>query len=380
VSKHGRRLSDGGDRKPQYLVDEARRRKARLFAVVCAFVAALLPAFFLIVGLHVDLTAILLVAALQFMIGWGINNRVLAWAVARSFLDDDTGRAPRLPRYRGLIAVPVALLIACLTPLCLFDREIEATRGAFEQWPAREQALHDEDGRLQVVVARPLPSLAANPELVSLQNQLDQAKADLPRIRKEAVCEGDGTCGSGLVGEKERYNAKVKQADDLQKAIDEHLPHAMAGRKKAMQDDIDTAGGVKAAAERRRDEIETELRRPPQWSDGWDGRLWALDDLAIPSWMALVALLAAFLAGVLYYVVDVVLLRTVARRICTSGDRARTSDVDAPGVGVGSDVAAQEHIRNPEASSDGSAAVYRTPMYRLRMCSEYLRRLLGKGE
>ena len=76
------------------------------------------------------------------------------------------------------------------------------------------------------------------------------------------------------------------------------------------------AEDAKKAAESRRGEIRKELGDPPYWPEGWTGRWEVLDDLDPPMWMSGVAVLVALGTAAAYVVLDVVLLRMIARMIC----------------------------------------------------------------
>jgi hypothetical protein len=358
VSKHGRQPSDDADELSDRELDDARRRCARRRAVGCALVAVPLPGFVLVSGLHLGPTWVLLIVAVHFAIGWGINHLVLHGVVDRSLRPDQAGWLPGLPRKRHLAAWPFAVGVLFLAPLCLFDRDIEARHEAArpENWAARQQALVDEDVRLRAVIAKPLMNADDDPEVVSLQKQLDQARNDIPQVRQDVICEGDGTCGTGRVGQKERYEEKKRRRDELQRDIDNDLPQAIAARTKAVQGNRDAATETKILAERRSGEIRAELAAPPQWSDQWYGRWQAFDRVAEPRWKVGAAVVVAFLAVLLYLVLDVFVLRAAARGICTLhvARRSPTVEVVAPRAEIAGPVVATNGRRTPLGRPGGA--------------------------
>jgi hypothetical protein len=306
--------------------------------------------------MHIGLTSVMLVSAAHFLLAWALNHRALGYVVDRSFLRGHVRSVLGLPSYRYVVAVLAAVAVFLAAPLCLFDSQIEAMREAAQpaNWAARQQVLQDENARLRAVIAQPLPSVGNDPEVVSLQAQLNQARADWPRIRDEVVCEGDGTCGSGRFGEKSRYEEKAARRDELRTDIEVDLPREIEMRKKVVEANVATARGVKDLAERRSGEIKAELSEPPRWSDRWHGRWQALDAVDLSRWRMGAVVVSAVLAGLLYLLLDVAVLRMVARRV-------RTVGVETPEPAAAGSLTAPYDATAARAPNGGTAATSSDP-------------------
>lgn len=132
-----------------------------------------------------------------------------------------------LPRL-GL-ALVVGLVISTPTLLGVFDSEVTAK--ATEERQAEEaeakqelsaqfgeiEALSEEQKGLQEKLSANLASsvLSESPDYVELQKQLEQEQKRSDAAQGDALCELDGTCGTGHVGAGPSYEAKAQEAEKL---------------------------------------------------------------------------------------------------------------------------------------------------------------------
>lgn len=231
-----------------------------------------------------------------------------------------------MPAWRHGVALVAALTVGFLALFCWFDHDIEDKRRAAqpENWTARVQTLRAEDEQQRAVLEKALPTVDADPEIISLRNTLDQARRDYPKVRDEVVCEADGTCGSRKEGRRENYEEKVRRRDQLKADIEVNLPGEISRRTAAVDAKIDAAERAKKDAESRRDDISSILGAPPTWSNRWD----ALNEVASAQWK--VALAVALAAGLTHFVLDALPLQGTARRICSRRPRSEPAVQDSP--------------------------------------------------
>lgn len=328
----------GQPRHAELAAYQSRRRSLRKWAVVYSLAAAPLPAVLLSRGMHVGMTAVIVIFFVQVAV-WCMLN---CWAVGRLAEESPLPRPGRpgvasfLPARRRWFAGLAAGVVAVMAPFSWFDREIEAGRVAAlpQNVQAREQVLRSEEESLGALVAAPLPTVDSDPEIVSLRRELEKGRADLPRLRDELACEADGTCGSRQVGTEEVYEAKAAQFTELERRVDVQLPAQIEQRAAVVEAAAAAARQAVVAGKRRLADIGRELSAPPTWS----GRRDALDDMAAVRWQtAAVVAAVAVVAFTLHYLLDVRLLQITARRVCSRRPASDESENKSTGGSVNAD-------------------------------------------
>jgi hypothetical protein len=215
-----------------------------------------------------------------------------------------------------------------MVPFWWFDSEVRTIQdeAAPERRLERMQLLRLDDDRQRAVLDEALPTIDGDPEIVSLRAELDRARIALPKARGDVVCERDGTCGTRRQGKGDNYREKVALRDQLESDVNENLPRKIDDRTRIVQREIDDGRQAKAQAAHRRAEIEHDLNVPPPI---WRGRWFAVNQAANRSWPATLAMVVV--GGILYFALDVLVLRAVTRRICaTRPERAKGATPSVP--------------------------------------------------
>lgn len=207
-----------------------RRKFTALGGVVLttATMAAASAAFALHVGARAPL-----VVAIPIGLLWGLAIMNLdRWLVAAGQRRDRWYQNLVVALPRLALALVIGAVISTPLVLWIFDREINAELDAIQQrrLSAHQEKLltdarferipflQEEVERLQKIVDGEvqIDSVTDDPTVKRLQKQYDAAYAEFRKAENEAICERDGTCGTGVPGAAAEYWEKRERADRLQ--------------------------------------------------------------------------------------------------------------------------------------------------------------------
>jgi hypothetical protein len=313
-------------------------------------------AFALVVGVHAPVWAAIPISAL-----WGLAIMNLdRWLVA--------GTPRREKWYQNLLMVVPRFLLALIiggvisTPLVLwiFDREISAElkvlsaqkANAFTQQLDLDErykaipTLEAEVTKLQSIVDGTSSALTTgSPEIAALRAQYNGLDSMYRQAQQAAICEHDGTCGTGVQGNGPEYREKLAYAESVKAERDvvkQQLDVALQGQSTAM-----TAARISAAeqlkhqqadlnqvmSQRKAEEQAFALRNAE--AEGLLSRLEALSNLtARNSTLKLAYLaLATFIAAIEILPVFVKFLMSLGPpslydRVLAESDRTRMTEVE----------------------------------------------------
>jgi hypothetical protein len=209
--------------------------------------------------------------------------------------------APRL-----LLALVIGTVISTPLVLRIFQHEIDAqiivvqaqgvqaTEQTLTDAYARVDQLTKQQSRLEAVIAgTTIPSVANDPDVVAATKAYQDAQATYQQLNHSALCEFDGSCGTGHVGDGPSYKTKVAAAQNALQASNQakqHLDAVTSAVAKRIQgsasQSADQARQQLPAVQRElvadrnsRDALEKESLQAQQNNDGLLPQLEALEQI-----------------------------------------------------------------------------------------------------
>jgi hypothetical protein len=252
-----------------------RRKFSGLGGVVLttSCMAAISAAFALHNGVRAPLWAAIVVALL-----WGLAIANLdRWLVAAATRRDRWWQnlATLVPRL--LLALVIGAVVSTPLVLWIFQSEIQAQltvtqqaeRNAFEtnlrgdaRFAAIPQLEKDVAGLQKVAVgAAAGGSVADEPAVAQAQAEFDRLDKQYSTAQAGAICEFDGTCGTGKKGGGSAYRTKLKVAQDLRAQRDAAKDKLDTAQNAALAEQSETASGQQADARRDLPAKQAELAR-----------------------------------------------------------------------------------------------------------------------
>ncbi|MEU4245877.1 DUF4407 domain-containing protein [Amycolatopsis sp. NPDC026612] len=310
--------SNGDDRKTG--TAESRQQSLRRCALAFAFGVPILEIVPVIVGFRLSVILWLLV----------IPGFIGMWAVNRVTVGRLTGTrpAPMVLAFRVVIALGGSLVVALAATLWTFDAAIEAERApSGSAGPSADVRTLEIDRQQSLdVLAQRLPMEADDPEVVRLGRALVDTSAKLDEAKREAICELDGTCGTGVSGKGFAYYEKVGYRDQLQRAVDA-LPQQLAGARRAVADQAARLGENQQKARGRVADIDKQLAALRAPSAPRPNRLTAF--LRVADEKPILVALSSIGFSVLLFTADCLAFLFVVHRICRRPDDLRMPDRDS---------------------------------------------------
>lgn len=170
-----------------------------------------------------------------------------------------------LPRL--FLAATIGAVVSTPLVLRIFQPEIESeltimraeataeSRRAHDEAFKQINRLEQREKQLQDIIAgNSTAAVSADPDVKDAQAAYDNAEKAYQSAQSAALCEGDGTCGSGKRGEGEAYQQKQRAADDARAVRDSaksHLDEVTAQVTEKLRD------GAKTQAEAAAKELPT---------------------------------------------------------------------------------------------------------------------------
>lgn len=252
-----------------------RRKFSGLGGVVLttSCMAAVSAAFALRNGVRAPLGAALVVALL-----WGVAIANLdRWLVAAATRRERWWQnlATLVPRF--LLALVIGAVVSTPLVLWIFQSEIQAQltvtqqaeRNVFEtnlrtdaRFAAIPQLEKDVAALQKVAVgAAAGGSVADDPAVARAQADFDRLDKQYSAAQASAICEFDGTCGTGKKGGGSAYKTKLRVAQDLRAQRDAARDRLDAAQNKALAEQSETASGQQADARRDLPARQAELAR-----------------------------------------------------------------------------------------------------------------------
>ncbi len=323
------------DTEPKSENDKARLRRLRAWALGFAVTISCVATLSMVLGFGWPVFGVpVVIFTVLFPPLLFVNRRT----VTRMYGDPPP---PAVPRFRVAISFVLGTFVAAAVTLWMFQTTIDAVRSEQDPiaWDNKTRQLQNERARDTKILNQPVPVVEQDPEVTRLQGQLDLAETRLSKAKDDVICEGDGTCGTGIRGRADAYAAKVARRDELA-AVAADLQLQLDDAKQRVADDATRLTGEQvdaAARQRGTNQRREELGPRPAGATHLDAvRVVAerhkatVGGMCVGSWLGFLAL-------------DLLWLYTIARRVCRPADESGRSiahlvndreEKDASGVKV----------------------------------------------
>lgn len=287
-----------------------------------AVMAAISATFALTTAVHLPVPVAMVVGLLWGLLILNLDRMLVVSMGRRSGIWANIGTA--VPRV--LLALLIGTVISLPLVLRIFDPEITAelqvmrnealgaAQTRIDQNPRFIDIpkLEAEEKRLQGIVSGQTPDdVGSDPDVARLQQQRDAKEKEFETAQDEAVCEHDGTCGTGVRGEGPEYREKRDRADRLKAerdALTAQLAAATtAARQRISTGSVQAQGAAKVELQRIQQELETrrtertfesdKARAAEIQNDGLLARIEALDRISTGRplmWVAHLTLILLF--------------------------------------------------------------------------------------